>query len=121
LYGDRHYGTFLGPGRAERINPAGSALKRGIVFSCTTTRPLHPAAPCRLSGTPCAAGPPGAGAGAEYALPVYEALKGVTINAAYQYGLENKLGSIARAKKPTSCCWMPTPGRVRRKRYAALR
>jgi predicted amidohydrolase YtcJ len=100
VYGDRHYGTFLGPGRAERINPAGSALKRGIVFSLHNDAPVTPCRPLSLVGhAVCRRTSGGRVLGAEYALPVYEALKGVTINAAYQYGLENKLGSIAPGKK----------------------
>lgn len=37
--------------------------------------------------------------GAEYAISVEEALKGVTIYAAYQYGLEKLVGSIEPGKK----------------------
>ena len=46
-WGDRHYDTFIGPKRANRLSPAGSAAKRGIRFtihndaSVTPTRPLQ--------------------------------------------------------------------------------
>ena len=37
--------------------------------------------------------------GAEQCIPVYDALKAVTIDAAWQYGLDDMLGSLAPGKK----------------------
>jgi predicted amidohydrolase YtcJ len=43
-WGDKHYQIFLGPNRANRMNPAGSALKRGLKFT------LHNDSPTVLAG-----------------------------------------------------------------------
>ena len=43
-WGDKHYKIFLGPKRANRMNPAGSALRRKIKFT------LHNDSPVVLSG-----------------------------------------------------------------------
>lgn len=44
FWGDDHFRTFLGPGRANRMNPAKSALNRNIKFT------LHNDAPIVLMG-----------------------------------------------------------------------
>ena len=44
FWGDDHFRTFLGPGRANRMNPAKSALNRNIKFT------LHNDAPVVLMG-----------------------------------------------------------------------
>lgn len=100
VYGDRHYETFLGPERAERINPVGSALKRYIIYSLHNDAPVTPCHPLSLvKHAVCRTTSGGRVLGEAYKIPVYDALKGVTINAAYQYGLEKVLGSIAAGKK----------------------
>lgn len=43
-WGDKHYNIFLGPSRANRMNPAGSALRRGLRFT------LHNDSPVVLAG-----------------------------------------------------------------------
>lgn len=38
-WGDKHYKIFLGPERANRMNPAGSALRKGLKITLHTDSP----------------------------------------------------------------------------------
>ena len=99
-WGDRHYHIFMGPERARRMSPAGDALRSGIPFTLhndTYVTPIDPlllvwAAVNRVSSQGLDLGR------AEQGIPVMEALKAVTINAAYQGFEEDRKGSIAQGK-----------------------
>lgn len=98
-WGDRHRDIFIGPERAARLNPMRSALDRGIRFTIhhdaavTTANMLIviQSAVHRVtsSGNPL---------GTEQEIPVMEALKAVTLNAAWQEGEEKLKGSIEVGK-----------------------
>lgn len=100
VWGDRHYQTFLGPERAERLNPIGSAVEKKIPFSLhndapvTNTRPLEAVWNAVTRRTR-----QGRILGESQRVSVEEALKGITIYAAYQYKVEDILGSISEGKK----------------------
>lgn len=100
VWGDRHYDTFLGRERAERLAPLGSAVKRGLCFSLhndspvTQTKPLEAVWNAVTRQTK-----KGRILGEEQKITVEEALKGVTVYAAYQYKTEDILGSIEPGKK----------------------
>ena len=44
-WGDLHYSTFVGPDRARRMNPAGSAQRLGIPFSLHSDASVTPVDP----------------------------------------------------------------------------
>jgi predicted amidohydrolase YtcJ len=98
-WGDRHRDIFLGPDRAARINPARSALDRGMIFTLHHDSPIIPAdmmpvvssAVNRVTAGGTVLGP-------EQRIPVLEALKAITINAAYQIFEDKKKGSIETGK-----------------------
>ncbi len=98
-WGDRHRDIFLGPKRAARINPTNSALKRGIIFTIHNDAPVVPmnslldvwAAVNRVTSSGKKLGP-------EQCIPVMEALKGITINGAYQVFEEKRKGSLETGK-----------------------
>jgi predicted amidohydrolase YtcJ len=98
-WGDRHRDLFLGPDRGARINPLKSALDRRMVFTGHHDCPVTPvdmmmiiwAAANRVTSGGKKLGP-------EQCIPVYEALKMVTINAAYQYFEEEKKGTLECGK-----------------------
>lgn len=100
VWGDRHYSTFLGEERAERLDPVGSAVKRGLPFSLhndspvTETKPLEAVWNAVTRQTK-----KGRILGEEQKITVEEALKGVTLYAAFQYRIEDILGSIEPGKK----------------------
>ena len=98
-WGDVHL-VNLGEKRASHISPAGSALNRGIVFTFHQDTPVTE--PDMLCSVACAVNrltKNGVLLGGDERIPVYEALKAVTINAAWQYFDENVRGSIRPGKR----------------------
>lgn len=98
-WGDRHKSIFLGPDRANRISPLKSAMKRGIRFSIHSDCPVTPVSPLfcvfaavsRITRSGEVLGP-------EYRLSAAEALRSVTIDAAWQNFEEDIKGSIKPGK-----------------------
>ena len=99
FWGDYHYESVLGPKRAERISPAKSALKRGINFTLHQDSPVKmPNQILALHNAVNRKTQSGRVLGEDQRLTVMEALKALTINAAYQYFEENEKGSIEIGK-----------------------
>ena len=98
-WGDRHKSIFIGPERARRISPLKSARKRGIRFSIHSDCPVTPVSPLfcvfaavnRITRNGDVLGP-------EFRLTVDEALRAVTIDAAWQNFEEGTKGSIEVGK-----------------------
>jgi len=97
-WGDVHIRNF-GLERASQISPAHSALERGIRFSFHQDTPVIE--PDMLETVWCAVNritKAGVSLGADERIAVTDALKAVTINAAYQYFEEDSKGSIEAGK-----------------------
>lgn len=97
-WGDVHIKNF-GLNRASRISPTMSALKNDILFTFHQDSPVIE--PDMLESVWCAVNrqtKAGVPLGYGERISVYEALKAVTINAAYQYFEEDTKGSIAPGK-----------------------
>ena len=97
-WGDVHIRNF-GLDRASRISPANSALKAGIPFTFHQDAPVIE--PDMLETIWCAVNREtrsSVSLGREEQIPVLEALKAVTVNAAYQYSEEADRGSIEAGK-----------------------
>lgn len=98
-WGDVHVKNF-GPVRGNRVSPVKDALDAGLVYNFHTDTPvvkpdmMHTvwAAVNRVSRS-------GAVIGEDQKIGVYDALKGITINAAYAYFEENEKGSIKAGKR----------------------
>jgi predicted amidohydrolase YtcJ len=98
-WGDRHKSIFIGPERGTRISPLRSAKKRGIRFSLHSDCPVTPVSPLfcvfaavnRVTRNGEILGP-------EYRLTVEEALRAVTLDAAWQNFEEKIKGSIEPGK-----------------------
>jgi len=98
-WGDWYVNTVLGPERANRISPLASALKRDMYFTMHQDCPVGPPNAmlmvstavnrCTRTGQPL---------GQEYAIDVMDALKAITIHAAYQCFDENIKGSLEIGK-----------------------
>lgn len=97
-WGDIHIKNF-GKKRAEQISACNSALKKGIRFTFHQDSPIIE--PNMLETIWCACRrmtKSGVILGEEECIPPYEALKAVTIHAAYQYFEEGIKGSIKEGK-----------------------
>lgn len=98
-WGDIHVKNF-GLTRAEHISPAGSALQLGIPFTFHQDAPVIK--PDMLETVWCAANRitrSGRLLGGEERIPVLEALRAVTVNAAWQYFEEAEKGSLHPGKR----------------------
>lgn len=98
-WGDVHIENF-GKRRAEKISLAGSALQRGIRFTFHQDAPVIQ--PNMLETVWCAVNrvtKNGVLLGGDERIRPYDALRAVTINAAYQYFEEHEKGSIAPGKR----------------------
>ena len=97
-WGDTHIEN-LGMERAAQISPASSALKAGIPVTFHQDSPvIQPDMLETIWCAVCRTARSGTVLGKEEALPPLEALKSVTIRAAWQYGEENQKGSLAPGK-----------------------
>ena len=98
-WGDYHYESVLGPERANRISPAKSALKRGMNFTLHQDSPVKmPNQILALHNAVNRKTQSGRILGEDQRLSVIEAIKALTINAAYQYFEEDEKGSIEEGK-----------------------
>ncbi len=98
-WGDVHIENF-GFERAAEISPTKSAQENGILFTFHQDTPVIE--PNMFETVWCAVTRKtrkGILLGADERISVYEALKAVTINAAYQYSENDQKGSIASGKK----------------------
>jgi hypothetical protein len=100
FWGDWHMNETVGKARAFGMSPTGYALSRGVRFTIHTDAPVLPpnhltaiwTAVNRVSRSGVVVGP-------DERISVMEALKAVTLNAAYQYKEEDQKGSISPGKR----------------------
>ncbi len=99
FWGDYHYDSVFGPERANRLSPAKSALRRNMNFT------LHQDSPVKMPNQILAIHnavnrqtQSGRILGEDQSLTVMEAIKALTLNAAYQYFEEETKGSIEEGK-----------------------
>ena len=98
-WGDLHYSTFVGPDRAEDIDPAGSAQRLGIPFSMHSDASVTPVDPLLCMWTASARKTmSGRVLGEAERITVPQALHAVTLGAAYLLGQDDKKGSIKAGK-----------------------
>ncbi len=100
FWGDRYSESGLGPDRAGGIIRLGSLVKKGVRVSLHADTPMAPAKPLLAVWavvTRRTAG--GQILGSEEALTLDQALRAITIDAAYARGMEHQIGSISAGKK----------------------
>ncbi len=99
FWGDRHRDIFLGPERAARIDPARSALDRGMKI---TLHHVSPVSGINIFNVGSAAvnrrTTSGKLLGPEQAITPYEAFRAVTKDAAWQYFEEHRKGTLEVGK-----------------------
>jgi predicted amidohydrolase YtcJ len=98
-WGDWHRDETLGKERAFRISPAASALQRQMVFTSHHDAPVALPNSIRILNA-CVNRKSRSGdvIGLDQRISMAEALKALTIHAAYQYGEERRKGSIEVGK-----------------------
>lgn len=98
-WGDLHRDVTLGKERAYRISPAQSALKRGMIFSQHHDAPIAlPSAMAILSAAVNRTSRTGDVIGPEQRICPFDALRALTIWAAYQSYQEDRKGSLKPGK-----------------------
>ncbi len=98
-WGDRHRRIFMGPERAARISPAASALREGVRFTIHADSPVVPMEPLRLVWSAVNRKTrSGFTLGPGERISVTQALRAVTIDAAYQHFQDQDRGSLESGK-----------------------
>ena len=99
-WGDFHYSQTVGPARSQGLSPLATALRLGVQVSTHSDTPVSPIDP--LFSAWCAANrvtSAGRVLGADERLSVLDALKLVTINAAWLLHRDHEIGSIQVGKR----------------------
>jgi predicted amidohydrolase YtcJ len=98
-WGDFHRDSVLGPERAARISPMRSAQRRGLRFNLHNDSPVVPPDILRLVWSAAARRTrTNQVLGADQSISVLDALRAVTLDAAYAHFEEDSKGSIAAGK-----------------------
>jgi len=98
-WGDAHYSQTMGADRANRMNAAESARRLGIAFAFHSDAPITPLNP--LFTAWCASQretSSGRVLGASECVPVADALRAITLGAAYTLKMDHLVGSIEVGK-----------------------
>jgi hypothetical protein len=98
-WGDQHYTLTVGPERAMRMNACATALANGVPMAIHSDAPVTPLGPlftawCAVSRQTAS----GRVLGKEECISVTDALRTITLGAAYTLGLDSEIGSIECGK-----------------------
>lgn len=98
-FADRYGEAGLGPDRADSMVRLGSLTRRGVSVSLHSDLPMGPARPlylacCAVNRTTAS----GRVASKDQKLSVEQALRAITLDAAYSWRMEQEMGSIAPGK-----------------------
>ena len=99
-WGDQHYAVTVGPERAERMNACATALREGVPLAIHSDAPVTPLGPlftawCAVNRRTAS----GRTLGAQERIGAADALRTVTLGAAYTLGLDGEIGSIEAGKR----------------------
>ncbi len=99
-WGDAHYATTVGPERAMRMNACATALASGVPMAIHSDAPVTPLGPlftawCAVDRLTAS----GRVQGAHERIAVADALRAVTLGAAYTLKLDGEIGSIECGKR----------------------
>jgi len=99
-WGDEHYRLTVGPERAERMNACRAALDNGVPLAIHSDAPVTPLGPlftawCAVNRLTAS----GRTLGEAEKITVAEALRAITLGAAWQLKLDGEVGSIETGKR----------------------
>ena len=100
FWGDEHRKKTMGPDRAKRANSAATAIRLGVPFAIHSDAPVTPLGPLftawcavnRLTASGYLLGP-------NERISVEEALRAITLGAAYSLKMDQEIGSIEVGKR----------------------
>lgn len=99
-WGDQHYDTTLGPERAMRMNACATALANGVPLAIHSDAPVTPLGPlftawCAVNRRTAS----GRTLGTSERISVADALRTITLGAAWTLKLDGEVGSIEAGKR----------------------
>ncbi|MCF8166319.1 MAG: amidohydrolase, partial [Rhodoferax sp.] len=100
-WGEAFHDHLLGAERADRIDPSASLIKRGMRFAYHSDSPVSPIHPLKYASEGAARlwqVSPQKVLNPSQKISINNALKAVTIDAAYQLKMDDKIGSIQEGK-----------------------
>ncbi|MCB1307432.1 MAG: amidohydrolase [Leptospiraceae bacterium] len=98
-YGPALENDIIGPDRAGRMLPLASAVEQHVRFTLHADQPMYPEEPLSLMATAVQRKTrEGRTIGSDQSISAFQALRAVTIEAAWQLGMEDKIGSIEAGK-----------------------
>ncbi|CAM1344336.1 amidohydrolase [Tenacibaculum amylolyticum] len=98
-YGDVLDTKILGSERTQKILPVNTAIKKGVISSLHADQPMFESNPFKLIATAIKRETKtGKVIGIKEKIDIITALKALTINAAYQINMEDKIGSLEKGK-----------------------
>ena len=99
-YGPELVSEIIGPERGERLMPIRTAIDAGLRPSLHADSPMYPPGPLRLAATAVNRRTRlGTTIAPQLAVTPLEAIRAVTIDAAWQLGLDDEVGSIEIGKR----------------------
>ena len=103
-WGDQHYALTVGPERAERMNACATASALGVPYAIHSDAPVTPLGPlftawCAVNRRTAS----GRVLGVSERIGVDEALRTITLGAAYTLKLDGEIGSIEAGKRADFC------------------
>lgn len=100
-YGAAYRDDIFGPRRAANTDPAGWCVQQGVPFTLHSDAPCSPVGALSLVSTAVTrkCDVDGSVIGPDQAVTLDQALRGVTIDAARQIGLGDRIGSLERGKE----------------------
>lgn len=101
FYGAAYRDQIFGPERAAFTDPAGACVKAALPFTLHSDSPCSPPGPLALVSTAMTrrCDIDGSIIGPDQAISLDEALRAVTIYAAHQIGLGDRIGSLEKGKE----------------------
>jgi predicted amidohydrolase YtcJ len=100
-WGEAFHNHLIGPERADRIDPSASLIKRGMHFAYHSDSPVSPIHPLKYASEGAARlwqVSPQKVLNPSQKISINNALRAITIDAAYQLKMDDKIGSIQEGK-----------------------
>ncbi|MFO1330695.1 MAG: amidohydrolase family protein, partial [Rubrivivax sp.] len=112
-WGDQHRSVTVGPDRAERMNACRSALEAGVPFTIHSDAPVTPLGPLFTAWAAVTRRTAsGRVLGEHQRIGVADALRAITLGAAYSLKLDGEVGSIECGKRADFCVLRDDPTAV---------